>query len=449
MLELHIHGGPAVVKAVLNAIPNSIPLGHRKAGLIRYAEQGEFTKRAFYNNRLDLTQVEALSDTLSAETEQQRQLAVRGATNQLAKEYESWRQDLLYARGELEALIDFSEDQDFDESAEKLLSSVVKQIRDLKSQLMISIKNSFRGELLRNGISIALLGAPNAGKSSLLNAIVGREAAIVSKEEGTTRDVVDVGVDIGGFYCKISDLAGLRKISQHWRDSDVGDVEKEGMKRAKDCVLKANVVIVVLPADDLRMNSGVEETYTLCNRETQRSIVVVSKSDLLEKDKTESKDIRSVLREKGDAHVASSKSPMFMVSCKQAQNPATDLNTNQLDPGGIQVLLDGLKEVFRELTSAAVVEGHDGLVDASIWEPSLGVSERQRLLLQQCLQSLDLFLTETESVNPHQACDVGEADITVVAEHLRAAADCLAKITGKGDCGDVEDVLGIVFEKQV
>ncbi|KAI4139479.1 MAG: hypothetical protein LQ341_004200, partial [Variospora aurantia] len=118
--------------------------------MIRYAEPGEFTRRAFQNNRLDLTQIEALGDTLAAQTEQQRRIAVRGNSSVLSQKYESWRQQLLYARGELEALIDFSEDQHFDESPAKLVTSVTEQVLGLQRQIKAAIENASRGELLRN-----------------------------------------------------------------------------------------------------------------------------------------------------------------------------------------------------------------------------------------------------------------------------------------------------------
>ena len=175
---------------------------------IRYAEPGEFTRRAFANNRMDLPQIESLGETLSASTEQQRQISVRGTTSSLAVRYEQWRMLLLAARGELEALIDFSEDQHFDESPAQLCASVAAQVQALRGQMEAHVANAVRGELLRNGISMALLGAPNAGKSSLLNRIVGRDAAIVSQEAGTTRDIVEVNVDLGGWLVRIGDMAG-------------------------------------------------------------------------------------------------------------------------------------------------------------------------------------------------------------------------------------------------
>lgn len=448
VLEFHVHGGPAVVKAVLNAIPNTIPRAQKIHGSVHYAEPGEFTRRAFYNGRLDLTKIEALGDVLSAETEQQRQLATRGAVNSLAKEYELWRHNLLYARGELEALIDFSEDQHFDESPRKLLSSVRKQIEELRKKLQVNIKNSFRGELLRNGITIALLGAPNAGKSSLLNTIVGREAAIVSQEEGTTRDIIEVGVDIGGFYCRFSDLAGLREPAKHQHKTHVGEIELEGMRRAKERVLNADVVIAVLSAEDEHMNSAVEETYRSCNSEAQQIITVITKSDLLLKFARIAMDKEIVINQQGTRPVRTAHH--FLVSCKQAQFPNDGPDTDHQDPGGIQAFLRGLKGVLEQMTSAVGPEDQDGLIDPSTWEQSLGVNERQRVLLQQCLESLNSFLDEVGSSEYDEdfaALGETEADVVVAAEHLRAAADCLAKVTGKGESGDVEEVLGIVFEK--
>ncbi|KAF7560970.1 hypothetical protein G7046_g3171 [Stylonectria norvegica] len=205
VLELHVHGGPATVKAVLAAIPQC-PSPQR----IRYAEPGEFTKRAFINNRLDLAQIESLSDTLAAETEQQRRAAVRGNSGALGRAYEAWRQQLLLARGEIEALIDFSEDQHFDEPQSELLSNVTEQVARMLHSIELHEKGSQRSELLRNGIRIALLGPPNVGKSSLMNLIVGREASIVSGEAGTTRDIVEASLDMRGYLCSFADTAGFR-----------------------------------------------------------------------------------------------------------------------------------------------------------------------------------------------------------------------------------------------
>ena len=456
------------MKAVLAAIPRTVPPTTRSSPLVRYAEPGEFTRRAFYNDRLDLTQIEALGDTLSAETEQQRRLAINGTSNTLSMRYESWREQLLYARGELEALIDFSEDQHFEESPANLVSSVAKQVDRLRGQIDGSIKNAARGELLRSGINIALLGAPNAGKSSLLNTIAGREAAIVSHEAGTTRDVVEINLDIGGYFCKFGDLAGLRGSSAelHLEDEGIhhmpiGEVEQEGIRRAKERVMNADVVIVVLPVEEKRgLLGGFEvrvdpEIFTIiekCNHTWQRFLITVNKIDLVhrleELDSSDMKSLKNVLAESNVDNTAQP-IPHFPISCRSASDQTTVASDPASDPGGIQALLNGLISTFRSMTDAVDNETTSE-TSSSSWEESLGASERQRLLLLQCHDKLEEFLAcvlyraNGQGFPNH---DIEDIDIVLAAESLRTAADCLAKIIGKGEAGDVEEVLGVVFEK--
>jgi tRNA modification GTPase len=452
VLEFHVHGGTAVVKAMLAAIPKANLEGDSHN--IRYADPGEFTRRAFYNNRLDLLQIEALGDTLSADTEQQRLLAVRGSTGILTNRYESWRQKLLLARGELEALIDFSEDQQFDESPAELCASVAHQVQELKSQLQANIESAARGELLRNGINIALIGAPNAGKSSLLNQIVGREAAIVSSEAGTTRDVVDVNVDISGFFCKFGDLAGLRKQPGSPHSQPIGEIEREGIRRAKDRALASDVVIVVLPACiserpeyTIEVEAEVVEILSQCDTDKQKIVCVLNKADLFPNSKLLSRVCQQHQQHKIlSKYMDLSETILYAVSCKNAQY----ITPGNPDPGGIQVFLDGLTRLFERMTTAVVPRYRQGTIDNSAWAESLGASERQRSLLAQCLDHLESFSVQ---VGPTKK-DEGESyfeeeniDIVLAAESLRSAAGCLSKITGKGDAGDVEEVLGVVFEK--
>lgn len=463
---MHIHGGPAIVKAVLAAIPQCVRFpGYkpRRRPVVRYAEPGEFTRRAFENDRLDLTQVEALGDVLAAETEQQRRLAVRGTTNALARRYESWRQQLLHARGELEALIDFAEDQHFDQSPKQLISSVTEQITTLKKQMQAHISNASRGELVRNGIKVALLGAPNAGKSSLLNLIVGREAAIVSQEEGTTRDIVEVGVDIGGFYCKFGDMAGLRsgppvgkKLSSSRRKSSkllISEMEKEGIRRAKARALDSDVVIVVLSAEwdtvyrhdpIVNIDPEVAETATKCTEDGKAVIYVINKSDMLSRGRsadfgpTVSRLLSQTMLDThgyGDGILA--------ISCTEAASP----DSLDHDAGGIRYFLKGLTHVLEKITAPVSSDSKDMSVEPAMSEQSLGATERQRLLLEESLGHLNAFLQSTEPpTNPSPEIK-DDFDVVLAAEHLRAAAGCLAKITGKGEAGDVEEVLGVVFEK--
>lgn len=444
LLELHVHGGPAIVRAVLAAILQcATPNDGSTAHSVRYAEPGEFTRRAFANNRMDLPQIESLGETLSASTEQQRQISVRGTTSSLAVRYEQWRMLLLAARGELEALIDFSEDQHFDESPTQLCASVADQVRVLRAQMESHVANAVRGELLRNGISMALLGAPNAGKSSLLNRIVGREAAIVSQEAGTTRDIVEVSVDLGGWLVKIGDMAGLRRAGLVGAET-VGAVEQEGIKRAKQRALESDVLVVVQDAT-AEMDPEVTETAKQCVESGINIVVAVNKIDQLS-----TPGAADAWKAKLHSALGLHASQISLISCIDASTLAST-TPHAKDPGNIQSFLTTLTSTFRDMTAALVPDSDPS---PSIWQESLGATERQRVLLSECLTHLDAFLaavtpelTEEHSaygIDPDAADDI---DIVLVAESLRSAADALARITGKGEGGDVEEVLGVVFEK--
>ena len=439
VLELHLHGGTAVVKGVLGAIPRSLlPFSSLRLSedtAIRYAEPGEFTRRAFFNGRLDLVEVEALSDALAAETEQQRRAAVRGNRG-VVERYEGWRELLLAARGELEALIDFSEDGDFEEGGGELVGSVRRQIEGLREGVQAMVQGAGRGELLRQGISIALVGSPNVGKSSLLNRIVGREAAIVSAIPGTTRDVVEVGVDIGGFLCRFGDLAGLR--------GGVGEVEAEGIRRAKQRAREADVVVVLLDVVNegdgswkVELGEEVKETLGEIDFERQKVVCVLNKTDLF----ADEKAVQMACGRLDDQPLLqrclhASGTGIVPITCKDAGR-------------GIQPLLTTMTQSFGRMTEV-VTPGNTGAGGGdALWAESLGASERQRILLEVCLQHLDDFLLEVEdNAGDKGGREADDVDVVLAAEHLRSAAACLAKITGKGEmAGDVEEVLGVVFEK--
>ncbi|KAF5972261.1 tRNA modification GTPase [Fusarium coicis] len=426
VLELHVHGGSATVKAVLAAIPRCSAT-HR----IRYAEPGEFTKRAFFNDRLDLAQIESLSDTLAAETEQQRRAAVRGNSGALGRQYEAWREQLLLARGEIEALIDFSEDQHFDESQAELLQNVTAQVARMLHSIELHEQGSQRSELLRNGIRIALLGPPNVGKSSLMNLIVGREASIVSGEAGTTRDIVEASLDIRGYLCSFADTAGFRsKDSRVINGADsgtIGAVEEEGIRRAKQRAQDSDLVIVLASVED-----GQDGPFLQYDQETldlaagaEDCVVVINKQDAIEKEEFEKlvQDFKNTVRIQAPKLAAAE---FVSVSCKEAQAGTWESK----DPGGIQAVITKLVASFKKMTSMPV-----DLQDL------LGVTERQRQLLVKCRQHLEDFMTEAA---PEEGLD---ADAVLAAEYLRYATNCLARITGRDEFGDVEDVLGVIFEK--
>lgn len=430
VLELHVHGGPATVKAVLGAIPRC-PTA-TDSGSLRYAEPGEFTKRAFLNNRLDLSQVEALSDILDAETEQQRRAAVRGNSGIRGQIYDTWRNDLLLARGEIEALIDFSEDQHFDESPRELLHNVTSMVQQILRSVDQHELAGQRTELLRTGIRIALLGPPNVGKSSLMNLIVGREASIVSREAGTTRDIVEASLDIGGYLCTFADTAGIRTQALA-NENTIGPIEEEGIRRARLKALSSDVIIVLASIEKdgngQAFLSYDHETLRLATRAEQR-IVVVNKCDSVGRPQLELLLNHFKLESLTEMPI---QPELIAISCKEAQVLST---SSGRDPGGIHHLTTKLIGSFESLTSLP-----DDMQDL------IGGTERQRQLLLKCRAHLEDFIAEAAEEGLEDQHPDQEPDIVLAAEHLRYAADCLAHITGRGDVGDVEEILGVIFEK--
>jgi len=224
-VELHAHGGTATLSALLE----------RLAGLpdLRPAEPGEFARRAFENDKLDLAEVEGLADLIDAETEAQRKQALRQMDGALSHQTEAWRADLIAALAHLEADLDFPD--------EDLPDGVAGAVRPRIEALIADITGFLadrRGERLRMGLDCAVIGASNAGKSSFINRLVGRDAVIVSSEPGTTRDVVDLHLDLGGFPLILADTAGLRAAP--------GAIEQEGVRRAEARAAQADLVIVLV-----------------------------------------------------------------------------------------------------------------------------------------------------------------------------------------------------------
>ncbi len=230
VVEFQVHGGRAVIAAMLDALG-------RLPGL-RLAQAGEFTKRAFLNGRMDLTEAEGLADLVAAETEAQRRQALGQARGELRAAYDAWRARLMHARALCEAEIDFS-DEDGVEDAWPMARGLVAE---LYREMSVALARR-AGERIRDGFVVVLLGAPNAGKSSLLNALVQRDAAIVAAEPGTTRDLIEVDLDVAGLPVKLVDTAGLR--------SDGGAVEREGMRRALARAAQADLSLWL--SEDLRM----------------------------------------------------------------------------------------------------------------------------------------------------------------------------------------------------
>lgn len=230
--ELHLHGGRAVVTAVLTSLA-----GFNGA---RLAEAGEFSRRAFENGKMDLVEVEGLADLLAADTEMQRRLAAEQASGQLSSVYEGWREKLVFARSMLEAELDFSDEGDIPGSVS---DRIWGEVARLKGEVDDALSNLRAGEILRDGFRVALAGKPNAGKSSLMNALAQRDIAIVTPIAGTTRDVVRCELDIEGYKFELFDTAGLR---------DTDDlIEREGIRRAVKTISDADLVLNVIDLSEL------------------------------------------------------------------------------------------------------------------------------------------------------------------------------------------------------
>jgi tRNA modification GTPase len=258
MAEIHVHGGRAVIAAVLEGI-----------GAIegcRLAEPGEFARRAFENGKLDLTGVEGLADLIDAETAAQRRQALRQAEGALGQLYAGWRQRLVAATALMEAAIDFSDEVDV---ARDSVAKARVEAEALQAEILAHLDDGHRGEVIREGFRVVLAGPPNVGKSSLLNALARRDVAIVSAEAGTTRDVIEVKLDLDGLPIVVSDTAGIREAT--------GSVEREGIRRTLGRAKAADLVLWMVDATDLEAPAPAE-----LDARGDRLLVVVNKFDLLD-----------------------------------------------------------------------------------------------------------------------------------------------------------------------
>ncbi|MGH1355151.1 MAG: tRNA uridine-5-carboxymethylaminomethyl(34) synthesis GTPase MnmE [Thalassovita sp.] len=230
VVELQLHGSTAVVSAVLRVLSETKGL--------RQAEPGEFTRRALENGRLDLAQVEGLSDLIEAETEAQRRQALRVLSGDLGDRAEEWRRDLIRAAALLEATIDFAD--------EEVPTDVSPEVSTLMQGVLASLQHEITGvssaERVRTGFEVAIVGAPNVGKSTLLNALAGRDAAITSEFAGTTRDVIEVRMDLGGLPVTLLDTAGLRETKDK--------VEEIGIARARERAGLADLRVFLVQGDE-------------------------------------------------------------------------------------------------------------------------------------------------------------------------------------------------------
>jgi tRNA modification GTPase len=364
--ELHLHGGPAIIAAMTRRLSEI-------AGL-RPADPGEFTRRAFANGKLDLTEAEGLADLIAAETEQQRRLALRQTQGALKELYERWRTELIRALAHLEASIDFSDE----ELPDGLVATVSASVDGLASEIASHLADDRRGEIVRDGFTVVILGAPNVGKSSLLNALVRRDAAIVSAIPGTTRDPIEVDLDLGGYAVTLIDTAGLHETT------DV--VETEGIKRARAKALYADLRLGVIDGSIPR-----ETDSRVALELSKHDAVLINKCDAMRDD-----GVPAIASKGGDA--------------------LHTMRVSALTGQGIDELLGWLE--------AQVVARAGG-------SESMPMTRARH---REALQDAHAALVRAPAALADQTLDLG-------AEDLRIAARALGRVTGRVDVEDLLDVI--------
>lgn len=258
LLELYLHGGRAVVEDAMDSLLS--------VGGVRLAEPGEFTRRAFEAGKLDLTQAEGIADLIDAETRAQREQAYRQLSGHLSGKFSEWRRILLEALALVEVAVDFPDEEEAPDYAH---GDVRQRIGHLHTELTRALDDGALGEKVRDGFRIAIIGAPNAGKSSLLNRLAGRDAAIVTDRPGTTRDIVEVRLDLGGHLVWLQDTAGLRE------SDDV--IEAEGIRRARAAAESADLRLFV--RDGMRPAADAASPEAVAPR--PGDLVVSNKADLV------------------------------------------------------------------------------------------------------------------------------------------------------------------------
>lgn len=371
VVELQLHGGRAVIAATFAALA-------RLPGL-RPAEAGEFTRRGFDNGKLDLTAVEGLADLIHADTEAQRRQAVRQLQGLLGDRAENWRLRLIEAMALAEAGIDFSDEADV---AADVAVRALDAARLLQQEIAALLAEGRRGERLRDGLVVAIAGPPNAGKSTLLNRMARREVAIVSPYAGTTRDVIEVHLDLEGYPVTLLDTAGIR-------ESD-DPVEREGIARARSRAAAADLVLWLTEDEGANPDSGQAPDHGSGPELWQLRTKI---------------DLRG--EEPGDQDALGA-------------SRGEDSHVYELSA----VSGEGIGRLLRDLAAFArsALESR---------EPALVTRERQRRLLEQAESALNRAISEGEG---------GRED--TFAEELRVAAQALGRLTGRVD---VEDILDVIF----
>ena len=434
VVEIHCHGSRAVVRGILDTLSHKTMT---QAYGLRPADRGEFTQRAYGRGKLDLVEVEALADLITADTSLQRKQALKQFDGRLSRLYEGWRSELTSCLAHAEAVIDFGDDEDLDaddvddmhnegDGGLGVWGNVIPRVQDLTHKMHRHLSDSQRGEITRDGLRICIVGPPNAGKSSFLNLLSNRDAAIVSPVAGTTRDIVEVTLDLSGVRCLVSDTAGVRE-----EGSTEDIIEVEGIKRARRAAREAHVIVCMVDATDVdhgmkairdiledANDDGDESAMpTTQQQKNQKIVFVKNKVDLLAAavEAGEMKLLRSEDDDSTNIHET------FEISCE----------TNN----GIEALIISLTEtvVSRVSSGGDDEESGSGSSPAMEAEGAVITRARHRRHVEAAAEALERFTMLSGQ---------GYMALDMAAEELRLAASELGRITG---AIDVEDVLDVLF----
>jgi len=417
IIEIHSHGSRAVVQGVLSALErlSSPPYNMN----IRPADRGEFTQRAYGSGKLGLVEVEALADLIVADTSYQRLQALRQLDGRLSDLYEGWREELIKGLAHAEAVIDFGDDDDLDDDdlgVEEDMDSgqmgvwgaIRPKMNNLQEKMKKHLADAQRGEILRDGVKVAIVGVPNAGKSSLLNLLADREAAIVSPIAGTTRDIVEVTLDLGGVRCVVSDTAGVRE------DGTTDDIiEVEGIKRAKKAAADAHVLVCMVDSTDeenemIAINDILEDIDM--DAKKRNVLLVRNKIDLLD----------------AAVDLSSDDSSLSSVSIKEQYQISCETNS------GVDAFIGALTHRVLDRVSLDKSDDADGNGPTDD-EGAVITRARHRHHVESAADALHRFTIRSGE---------GYMALDMAAEELRLAASELGRITG---AVDVEDVLDVLF----
>ena len=378
IVEISLHGSVFIASKVMEILS--------KVDGVRSAQAGEFSKIAFLNGKFDLVQAEAIVDLVNAQTKLQHKQALKQLEGDLGKIYDNWRFQIIEILALIESFIDFPDEDIPDDLAQQ----TNQRVEILKLEIMSHLNDNKIGQKIKDGLSLAIIGAPNVGKSSLLNFLAKSEVAIVSDIEGTTRDVIDINLDIAGVAVKISDTAGIRA------SKDV--IEQEGIKRAVKRAKEADLIMVI---SDLSQNSNEVDGYI----DSQISDIVNSNE-------------KSIIKIANKSDLKISNSSIFELHSGQNKNIENefDLEISLKNQQNLDLLIEKLEDEVKKL----IPDLNEALI----------TKQRYRDSLNQALSALQDFNLDK--------------NIELAGEDLRIAAHEIGRITGKIE---VDNILDVIFSK--